>query len=142
MLILGTDGTKMSKSKGNTIDIFLPEKALKTVVNSIVTDSTPLESPKDPSTCNAFTIYSYLADKSDVEKLNEKYRAGGWGYGHTKKAILELILDKFSQQRERFDYLMSHTDHLEETLGKGAEKAKIVASNVLGRVRNRLGYGS
>ena len=140
MLINGTDGTKMSKSKGNYINIFLPEKELKKQVNGIVTDSTPLEEPKDPDTCHAFMIYSYLADEAQIAAMRKNYIEGGWGYGHTKKAILELILTKFAKERELFDHYMQNTDELEKVLLEGAEKAKKVANSVLQRVRRKLGY--
>lgn len=142
MLINGTDGTKMSKSKGNYIDIFLPEKQLKKQLGGIVTDSTPLEDPKDPDSCNAFEIYSYLATDDQVKEMRSNYERGGWGYGHTKNAILELILDKYAEQRKTFDYYMANTAELDEILFKGAEKAKVVADDVIKRVREKLGYHS
>ncbi len=139
-LIPGTDGSKMSKSKGNIINIFLPEKQLKKQINKIETDSTPLEAPKKPETCNAFAIYKLLASPEDVEDMRQKYLAGGFGYGHTKKAILDLILTKYAPQRERYTYYMNHKDELDEILKQGAEKAGQVANGVLKRVRNKLGY--
>ncbi len=141
MLINGTDGTKMSKSKGNYIDIFLPEKELKKQIGDIVTDSTPLEAPKDPDKCNAYMMYSYLATESEKKEMRGKYQTGGWGYGHTKKAILDLILEKFRKERELFSRLLSEPAHLESELKKGAEKAGVVAGNVIDRVREKLGYG-
>ena len=138
--IIGTDGFKMSKSRGNVIDIFLPEKKLKKQVNSIITDSLELEEPKNPDTCNAFKIYSYLADDAAIAKMRENYKNGGWGYGHTKKAILELILDKFSKERERFNYLMENKSELDAELAKGAERASAIANDVLARVRKKLGF--
>jgi tryptophanyl-tRNA synthetase len=139
-LIPGTDGSKMSKSKGNIINIFLPEKQLKKQINKIETDSTPLEAPKKPETCNAFAIYKLLASPEDVEDMRQKYLAGGFGYGHAKKAILDLILTKYAPQRERYTYYMNHKDELDEILKQGAEKAGQVANGVLKRVRNKLGY--
>ncbi len=139
-LVPGTDGTKMSKSKGNIINIFLPEKKLKKQVNSIETDSTPLEDPKDPDTCNAFALYSLLADTEQIAEMRSNYLAGGYGYGHAKKAILELILEKFKVERERFDHYMNHKDELEKILLAGAEKAKKTADAVLDRVRIKLGF--
>lgn len=140
MLVPGTDGTKMSKSKGNIINIFLPEKQLKKQINSIETDSTPLEDPKDPDTCNAFTIYALLADDEQIVEMRKNYLAGGYGYGHAKKAILDLILVKFSKERERFDYFMNHKDELEKVLVEGAKKASETANEVLRRVRTKLGF--
>jgi tryptophanyl-tRNA synthetase len=139
-LIPGTDGSKMSKSKGNIINIFLPEKQLKKQINKIETDSTPLEDPKNPATCNAFAIYKLLASEDQVEEMKKKYLAGGFGYGHAKKAIFDLILVKFSKERERFNYFMAHKDELDQVLKEGAEKASQVANDVLNRVRVKLGY--
>ena len=139
-LVPGTDGHKMSKSRGNIINIFLPEKKLKKQINSIVTDSKELDEPKDPDSCNAFRIYALLADKDQIKKMRDNYVNGGWGYGHTKKAIFELILEKFSKERERFDYYMDHKNELDAVLSKGAEKASLVANKVLGRVRKHAGY--
>jgi tryptophanyl-tRNA synthetase len=140
MLIPGTDGAKMSKSKGNIINIFLPEKELKKQINSIVTDSLGLEESKDPDTCNAFQIYSLLADKAETEVMRANYINGGWGYGHTKKAILELILSNFSEERNRFAYYMNNLEELENILLKGAKKASAIADAVLSRVRVKIGY--
>lgn len=139
-LVPGTDGHKMSKSRGNIINIFLPEKKLKKQINSIITDSKELDESKDPDSCNAFKIYALLADADQIAKMRENYVNGGWGYGHTKKAILELILDKFSAERKRFNYFMEHKDELDIVLDKGAEKASVVANQVLKRVRERAGY--
>lgn len=139
-LVPGTDGGKMSKSKGNIINIFLPKKQLKKQIYSIVTDSTPLEDPKETETCNAFKIYELLATDAEVETMRQNYAQGGWGYGHTKNAILELILDRFADERERFTYFMEHKEELDAVLKKGAIKASAVANQVLARVRSRVGY--
>ena len=141
-LIPGTDGSKMSKSKGNIINIFLPKNQLKKQINSIETDSTPLEDPKDPETCNAFAIYKLLATVEQTETMRQNYLAGGYGYGHAKKAVLELILDKFSTERERFDYYMANKEELNQILMEGAKKASTVADGVLNRVREKLGFSS
>ncbi|MBK7129986.1 MAG: tryptophan--tRNA ligase [Crocinitomicaceae bacterium] len=140
MLIPGTDGEKMSKSKGNILDIFLPEKELKKQVNSIVTDSLELADPKNPDTCNAFKIYSLFASKDEVEQMRKNYSAGGWGYGHTKKAILDKILNDFADERKKFEYYMNHRSELDQVLASGANKARNVAKQVLNRVREKLGY--
>ncbi len=139
-LVPGTDGSKMSKSKGNFINLFLPEKQLKKQVNSIETDSTPLEDPKNPDTCNAFKIYSLLASEEETENMRKNYLAGGFGYGHAKKAILDLILTKFKVERERFDYYTQNPEEVESILLAGAEKARKTARVVLNRVRTKLGY--
>ena len=140
MLVPGTDGEKMSKSKNNFINIFLPEKQLRKQIMSIETDSTPLEDAKDWSTCNCFAIYSLLASDQDINTMKENYEQGNYGYGHAKQALYELILSKFETQRERYDYYMTHLEEIDKALAIGAEKAKVVANEVLGRVRTKLGY--
>lgn len=140
MTVPGTNGEKMSKSYGNIVDIFLPKNQLKKQVMSIETDSTPLEDPKDPDTCNVFAIYSLLASDEQNETMRANYLRGGYGYGHAKKELLELILEKYSTQREKFDSLMENTQLLDEELQKGAEKARPVAHDVLNRVRTALGF--
>ncbi len=140
MTIPGTDGQKMSKSYGNIIDIFLPEKELLKQVKLIVTDSTPLEEPKNPDTDNVFAIYSLLASAEQKQALREKYLAGNFGYGHAKKELYELIIDKFSRQRETFNYYMSDTLALDKKLEEGEAKARIVARQVIDRVREKLGF--
>lgn len=139
-LVPGTDGEKMSKSKGNYIDIFLPEKELKKQINSIVTDSLELESPKNPDTCNAYKIYALLATENEITEMRKNYTAGGWGYGHTKKAILDKILIGYSEERKRFDHYISNRNELDKVLAQGADKARAVAQNVIKRVRHKLGY--
>tara|TARA_R110002072_G_scaffold257816_9_gene416493 strand:- start:1108 stop:2079 length:972 start_codon:yes stop_codon:yes gene_type:complete len=140
MLVPGTDGQKMSKSYGNTIDIFLPEKQLKKRVMSIETDSKALEEAKDPDSCNVVAIYALLANEDQLREMKDKYRAGGYGYGHAKMELLRLILEKFEKPRSLFNHYMSNTDLLDQELEKGAKKAKEVAAKVLTRVRNSLGY--
>jgi tryptophanyl-tRNA synthetase len=139
-LIQGTNGKKMSKSKGNIIDIFLPEKALKKQVMGIQTDSTPIDQPKDYENCNVFKLYSLIADKKSINSLKEKYTKGGFGYGHAKTELLNYILSNFSSEREKFDYYMSNKEELEAVLKTGSEKADKVAQKVLSRVREKLGY--
>ena len=140
MTIPGTDGQKMSKSYGNTIDIFLPEKQLKKQVMSIVTDSTPLEEPKNPDTCHVFAIYKLLASTDQVSEMKANYEGGNYGYGHAKKALLELILDGFKKERDIFNKLMSDSEALENHLLKGEAKARIVAQSTLKRVKEKLGF--
>ena len=140
MIIPGTDGEKMSKSRDNTIVLFQPKKQLKKQVMGIVTDSTPLEEPKNPDTCNVFRLYELLADEAQIAEMRSNYLGGNYGYGHAKKALLELILDRFAEQRERFDYYMANRDELDAKLAEGAEKARAVASATLKRMRERLGY--
>ncbi len=141
MIIPGTDGRKMSKSYNNTIDIFLPEKELKkTIMSKIVTDNKSLEEPKDPDTCNVFAFYELLADDASVEQMRQNYLGGNYGYGHAKKALFELIMDSFGQEREAFNNYMSNIDELEKALQVGADKAKEVAQATIHRVREKLGY--
>jgi len=140
MLIPGTDGEKMSKSKGNIIDIFLPEKQLRKQIMSIQTDSTPLEAPKNWNTCNCFAIYSLLATPEAVATMKSNYENGGYGYGHAKQALFELILEKFAKPRDTYNYYINNTAAIDAVLTSGAEKASYVANEVLGRVRGVLGY--
>lgn len=140
MTIPGIDGQKMSKSYGNIIDIFLPEKQLRKQIMSIVTDSTPMESPKNPDTDNVFAIYSLLANSEQKEELRKKYLAGNFGYGHAKQELYELILDKYSKEREIYNHYLSHPDELENKLKQGEDKARVIANEVLDRVRKKIGY--
>lgn len=140
MKIPGTDGEKMSKSKGNTINIFLTDKKLRKQIMSIETDSTPLEEPKDWQTCNCFAIYSLLASNEQKETMKANYENGGYGYGHAKQALFELIVEKFAKERETYHYYMSNLDELDKALSVGAEKATLVANKVLERVREKVGY--
>lgn len=140
MTIPGTDGQKMSKSYGNIIDIFLPEKELKKQVMSIVTDSTPLESPKDPDKDNVFAIYKLIADANQTLELRKKYLAGNFGYGHAKQELLGLLIDTFKKEREAFQYLMSHPDELNKKLEEGEARAREMAAVTMERVRRKLGF--
>ncbi|MFH1004890.1 MAG: tryptophan--tRNA ligase [Bacteroidota bacterium] len=140
MSIPGIDGQKMSKSYNNYIDIFLPEKELLKTINSIVTDSKKLEEPKNSDTCNVFNLYKLLAEKEQVQSMREKYHHGGFGYGHIKQALFELIIEKFKKEKETYNYYMSNKDVLEKKLLLGADKAKNIASKVLKRVREKLKY--
>ena len=140
MIIPGIDGQKMSKSYNNYIDIFLPEKELKKVVMNIVTDATPLESPKNSDTCNVFRLYALLGNESQVKDMKGNYLKGGYGYGHAKTALFELVLDKFKTQRGEFNRYMNDKHELEKKLLHGAEKARKVARVILKRVREKLGY--
>lgn len=139
MVVPGTDGQKMSKSRNNFINIFLPEKELKKTVMSIVTDTTPLEAPKNPDTCNVYALYKLLATEEQIAEMRNKYVNGGYGYGHAKTALYELILDKFSSQRKLYDYYMNNRSELDAKLQVGADKAHIVAQATLKRLRQQLG---
>jgi len=140
MLIPGTNGGKMSKSANNTINLFLTDKKLRKQIMSIETDSTPLEDPKDWSTCNCFAIYSLLADDAQIATMKANYENGNYGYGHAKQALFELIVEKFATERERYSYYMNNLEEIDAVLAKGAEKAKVVANDVLSRVREKVGY--
>ena len=142
MYVPGTDGNKMSKSRNNIINIFLPEKKLRKQIMKIVTDSTPMEAPKNPDTDNVFALYKLLANPEQTEALRQKYLAGNFGYGHAKQALYELILDKFAEPRQRYDYYMNHKEEIDQALSQGAEKAKVVANEVLNRTRKQLGFKS
>ena len=142
MLIPGTDGLKMSKSRNNIINIFLDDKALRKQIMSIESDSTPLEEPKNAETCNIFGLYKLLATESQIEKMLFNYQnlSKDYGYGHAKQALFELITDKFKLEREKYSYYMNNIPELEEALQIGAKKANIVANIVLKRVRTKLGF--
>jgi tryptophanyl-tRNA synthetase len=140
MYVPGTNGEKMSKSKGNVIDIFLSDKELRKQIMKIETDSTPLESPKNPDTCNLFALYKLIGSTEQVAKMRQNYVAGNYGYGSAKQAFYELLVEQFKTERERYQYYISHTDELEKILKIGAEKARIIAQTVLKRCRTKLGY--
>ncbi|MDG1731334.1 MAG: tryptophan--tRNA ligase [Algibacter sp.] len=139
-LIPGTDGEKMSKSRSNIINIFLTDKKLRKQIMSIQTDSTPLEDPKDWSTCNCFALYSLLANDSQIDAMKANYEKGSYGYGHAKQALFELIIETFAKPRERYNYYMNNLNEIDKALAVGAEKAKVVADDVLKRVREKVGY--
>jgi len=140
MLIPGTDGQKMSKSRNNYLDIFADEKTLKKQVMSILSDSTPIEEPKNPDTCAIFALYKTVASEEQILWMRASYLKGGFGFGHAKSALLEVLLDRFSKERQLFNYYLEHENELEEILISGAKKASITANDVLTRVRTRLGY--
>jgi tryptophanyl-tRNA synthetase len=140
MTIPGTDGQKMSKSYGNVIDIFLPEKQLKKQVMSIVTDSLSIEEPKNPESCNVMKIFRLIAEREAIENMENEYRAGGYGYGHAKLALYETILAKFHFERIRFEELMKDPDEIYRALDSGAKKARIIAQETLNKVKKSLGY--
>ena len=138
--IIGTDGEKMSKSKGNTIDIFAEDKKLKKQIMRIKTQSLSLDEPKNPKLCNVFKLYNVIASKKNVEILNDRYQKGDVGYGEAKELLYNEILNRFSLNREKFFELMDNKEKVELLLEEGAEKARIKAKNVLKRVRSRVGY--
>jgi tryptophanyl-tRNA synthetase len=142
MLIPGTNGGKMSKSANNVINIFLDDKALRKQIMSIETDSTPLEDPKNPDTCNAFAIYKLLATEAQITTMRANYLGGNYGYGHAKQALFELIVEKFKTERERYNYYINNLTGVDALLKQGAEKAAGIANGVLDRVRLKLGFES
>jgi tryptophanyl-tRNA synthetase len=142
MYVPGTDGQKMSKSRGNIINIFLDDKALRKQIMSIETDSTPLEEPKDTETCKIFGIYKLLANEGQITEMKVKYINANrdFGYGHAKQILFELIVDKFKTEREKYNYYMSHQDEVDVLLKQGASKAGSIANGVLKKVREKLGF--
>jgi tryptophanyl-tRNA synthetase len=138
----GTNGGKMSKSANNIINIFLDDKALRKQIMSIESDSTPLEEPKNPDTCNIFAIYKLLASESQLLKMRENYANANadYGYGHAKQELFELIIDKFKTEREKYNYYMNNIQEIDQELFRGAEKAASIANGVLKRVRQKLGF--
>ena len=141
MYVPGLDGGKMSKSRDNTLNIFDDPKALKKRINKeIVTDATPLEDPKDPEANVTHSLYRLVASEAQADEMARQLQAGGYGWGHAKKALLEALVNGFAEERARFHELMADKAQIDEALAKGAEKARAVASDVLSRVRSRAGY--
>jgi tryptophanyl-tRNA synthetase len=140
MIVPGTDGQKMSKSRNNYINIFTDDKALRKQIMSIETDSTPLEDPKNPDTCNVFALYKLLATENQITAMRANYEAGNYGYGHAKQALFELLVEKFANERARYNHYISHLEEVDKLLIEGAQKAQHVANEVLHRVRTKLGF--
>ncbi len=139
-LVPGTDGEKMSKSRENTINIFLSDKKLRKQIMGIKTDSLALEDPKNPDTDTVFALYSLLASEAQISDMRAKYIAGNYGYGHAKQELYELILTKFADIREKYTYYMENQHLIDEALSIGAKKARVVAKEVLQKVRSKTGY--
>jgi len=140
MLIPGTDGAKMSKSKNNIINIFLNDKKLRKQIMGIQTDSIPMEDPKDPDSCNVFTLFKLIASPNEIASMKANYEGGNYGYGHAKQALFELLIEKFSKERETYNYYMENLSEVDKALEIGAKKASFLANEVLARVRKKLGY--
>ncbi len=138
-VVPGIDGQKMSKSYDNTIPIFDPEKATRKRIMSIVTDSTPVEDPKDPDKCSVFQLYSLFATDEQRAEMAERYRAGGMGYGDAKKELFEAFMAQFGEARKRREELAANLDYVREVLRKGAEHARAVARTTLDRCRAACG---
>lgn len=139
-VVPGTDGQKMSKSYGNTIDLFGTDAELKKQVMGIITDSTPLEDPKDPETCNVFKLYKLFADKKEIQELAAKYKAGGMGYGDAKKTLLSKLMEYFADARTKYNEILPKKDYVYGILEDGAKRAKKVAANTLETAKKKIGY--
>ncbi len=142
MYVPGTDGEKMSKSKNNIIDVFLPDKQLRKQIMKIQTDSTPLEEPKNPETCNLFALYKLVASTKQIAQMKSNYLGGNYGYGHAKQAFYELLITKYAKERELYNHYINNLPEIDKALAIGAKKAGKVADEVLARVREKLGYGN
>lgn len=140
MTIPGIDGQKMSKSHGNTINIFQSGKILRKNIMQIVTDSTPLEEPKDPENDHVFALYKLLASEEQVAEMRANYLRGHYGYGHAKQALYELIINKYAAEREAFKHYIANPEKLNAKLEAGEEKAREVAVKVLDRVKKTMGF--
>ena len=139
-LIPGIDGEKMSKSRDNIINIFLPDKKLRKQIMKIQTDSKQLEDPKNPDTDNVFAIYKLLASETQIAEMRANYEGGNYGYGHAKQALYELIVEQFADVRAKYNHYMENRHEIDEALAIGAKKAQTVAKGVLQRVREKIGY--
>ncbi|MDD5327247.1 MAG: tryptophan--tRNA ligase [Phycisphaerae bacterium] len=140
-VVPGIDGRKMSKSYNNTIGIFEPEKAAKKKIMSIVTDSTPVEEPKNPNKCNVFALLKLVASAEELAEWEGRYRNGGMGYGEVKKRLVELIMEYFQPYRQKRTELENNVDYVREVLADGAERAKAVAVKILEQARQAAGLG-
>lgn len=138
MTIPGIDGLKMSKSLNNYIDIFLDEKELLKVVKKVVTDAKLLEDPKDPDTDNVFKLYSLVANPEEIEDMKINYLAGGYGYGHAKNALQNVLVREFAEERGKFEYYMNHIAELEQKLQEGEAKAEVIAKSTIQRIRKKM----
>ena len=138
-VVPGVDGRKMSKSYGNTIEIFEPEDSVRKKIMKIVTDSTPVEDPKDPDKCNVFALLKLVASPEELADWESKYRTGGMGYGQAKKRLAELMIDYFKPFRQKRTELENNIDYVKEVLAKGAERAKAVARETLEKARQAAG---
>ena len=141
-VVPGTDGRKMSKSYGNTIEIFEPEKSVKKKIMRIVTDSTPVEEPKDPDRCNVFALLKLVASPEELAEWDQRYRNGGMGYGDAKKRLAELVIDYFRPYREKRAQLENDIEAVKRMLEQGAQRAKAVAVATLAQARKAVGLGA
>ena len=140
MYVPGTDGQKMSKSRGNLINVFSDDKTLRKQIMTIESDSTPLEEPKNPDTCKIFAIYKLVANEDQIAAMKQNYLGGNYGYGHAKQTLFELICKKFETEREKYNYFINNKTEVDALLQQGAAKAHLIANEVLKRVRAKLGF--
>ncbi len=140
-VVPGIDGRKMSKSYGNTIEMFEPEKSIKSKVMKIVTDSTPVEEPKNPEKCNVFALLKLFATAEEIKQWKEKYRKGGTGYGEAKKRLAELIIGYFRPFRQKRAELEKNPDYVKQIMAEGAKRARAVAEKTLAEARKAVGLG-
>lgn len=138
-VIPGLDGRKMSKSYGNTIPLFFERETVKKKIMSIVSDSTPLEEPKDPESSLVYRLYAMMAPKDRAEAMAGKLRAGGYGWGHAKKELIELFHEQFDEKAKVYDHLMANRGELDAVFAKGAERARAKAGATLDRAKKALG---
>ena len=138
--VVGTDGRKMSKSYGNTINIFAREKQIKEQVSAIRTDSKSLKEPKNPDTCSLFSLYALLAGEEDRKAMRVRYEAGGYGYAEAKEALYRLLLSRFEHERETYAHYRDHPHEVEEKLHQGEQRARKIAQDTLYRCREVLGF--
>lgn len=135
----GIDGQKMSKSYDNTLEIFLPEKQLRKKIMSIVTDSTPVEAPKDPEKCNVYKLISLFMTAAEREELAQRYRAGGLGYGQVKKELFERMWAYFAPYRDKRAALAADPEEVRRIMAQGAQKARALAMETIDKVRRAVG---
>ncbi len=140
-VVSGIDGQKMSKSYGNNIDIFGDEKEIRKRVMSIVTDSMPVEAPKDPSRSTIFQLYSLFASKDEIAEMRERFQRGGTGYGDFKKQLFEKLWEYFAPMRKRREEILANKTYIDNVLARGAEQANEIADQVMKRVRAAVGLG-
>jgi tryptophanyl-tRNA synthetase len=141
-VVPGVDGRKMSKSYGNTIEIFEPDASVRKKIMKIVTDSVPVEEPKDPDKCNVFALLKLVASPDELGEWEKKYRSGGMGYGQAKKRLAELVIEYFQPFRQKRAELENNTDYVREVLANGARRARAVAAKTLAEARKTVGLGA
>lgn len=141
-VVPGVDGQKMSKSYGNTLEVFMPPKKLRKRVMKVVTDSKEMADPKDPDSCNVFALHGLFATEEEQDALAARYRAGGMGYGHAKQALFEVMDRSLAEPRERYTDLMENPKQIDRILEQGASKARSVALQTMDRVRSATGLGA